>query len=58
VIARTSADEITLRETLSMIEDVDIAEALITVKTRENAYTAALQAASRVIPPSLLDFMR
>lgn len=58
VIARTSVDEITLRETLSTIEDVDIAEALIAVKTRENAYTAALQAASRVLPPSLLDYMR
>ncbi len=58
VMARTSADEITLRETLSTIEDVDIAEALIAVKTRENAYTAALQAASRVLPPSLLDYMR
>ncbi len=56
--ARTAADEAMLRETLSTIEDVDIAEALISLKARENAYTAALQAASRVIPPSLLDYMR
>ncbi len=58
VQARSAVDEITMREALSSIEDVDIAEALISVKARETAYTAALQAASRVIPPSLLDFMR
>jgi flagellar hook-associated protein 3 FlgL len=58
VQARTATDEITLRETLSAIEDVDIAEALISVKARENAYTAALQAAAKVLPPSLLDYMR
>ena len=58
VRARHAADEAMFRETLSTIEDIDIAEALISVKARENAYTAALQAASRVIPPSLLDFMR
>ncbi len=58
VQARSAVDEITMREALSAIEDVDIAEALITVKAKENAYTAALQAASRVVPPSLLDYMR
>lgn len=55
---RSAAQNESLREALSMIEDVDIAEALISVKSRENAYTAALQAASQVLPPSLLDYMR
>ncbi len=58
ISARLSADEVTMRETLSQIEDADLAEALINVKTGENAYTAALQAASKVIPPSLVDYLR
>jgi flagellar hook-associated protein 3 FlgL len=58
VRTRSAADEAMFRETLSTIEDIDIAEALISVKARENAYTAALQAASRVLPTSLLDYMR
>lgn len=58
VEARNAVAEGGLRETLADLEDADLAEALINVKARENAYTAALQAASRVIPPSLLDYMR
>jgi len=58
VEARNALAEVSLRDTLSQLEDADIAEALIGVKANENAYTAALQAASRVIPPSLLDYMR
>lgn len=55
---RRAADEVMVREALSQIEDTDIAEALISVKASENAYTAALQAAGRVMPQSLVDFMR
>lgn len=55
---RRTADEVVMREALAQIEDADIAEALISVKTNENAYQAALQAAGRVLPPSLLDYMR
>jgi flagellar hook-associated protein 3 FlgL len=55
---RLAADEETLRVSLSEIEDADLAEALISVKARENAYMAALQAASQVIPPSLVDYLR
>lgn len=58
VKARADADVDGLRTLLSGIEDTDIAEALIRVKAQENAYTASLMAATRVIPPSLLDFMR
>ena len=58
VKARAATDDVHLRETLAQLEDADIAEALINVKAHENAYTAALQAASRVIPPSLLDYLR
>lgn len=55
---RRAADEVMVREALSRIEDADIAEALISVKASENAYTAALQAAGRVLPSSLVDYMR
>jgi flagellar hook-associated protein 3 FlgL len=55
---RLATDDFTLRDTLSHLEDADIAEALISVKASENAYTAALQAAGKVLPPSLVDFMR
>lgn len=56
--ARRSADEEVVRGMLSELEDADIAEALIAVKASENAYTAALQAAAQVLPPSLVDYMR
>lgn len=55
---RSTADEAAMKERLSTIEDVDLAEALLAVQAHENAYTAALQAAAKVIPVSLLDFLR
>lgn len=58
VKARSAENDVLLRETLSQLEDTDIAEALISVKANENAYQAALGAAAKVLPPSLLDFMR
>ncbi|HWL43415.1 MAG TPA: flagellin [Ilumatobacter sp.] len=56
--ARAAADEVSLRDTLSQIEDTDLAKALMDVKNRENAYNAALGAAARVIPNSLLNYLR
>jgi flagellar hook-associated protein 3 FlgL len=56
--SRADAQRGELIDALSGIEDTDIAEALMNVKARENAYTAALQAAARIIPPSLLDYLR
>ncbi len=58
VQARTKADEVTLQARLSLVEDADLAESLIAVQANETAYTAALQAASMVMPPSLLDYLR
>lgn len=56
--ARADSDDVSLKETLSKIEDTDLAGALMDVKNRENAYNAALSAAARVIPQSLLDYLR
>lgn len=57
VRARAELDEVGLRERLSIAEDVDVAEALLTMQADENAYTAALRAASKVLPPSLVDYL-
>lgn len=38
--------------------DADFAEVIIDLNAQSNAYTAALNASSRVIQPSLLDFLR
>jgi flagellar hook-associated protein 3 FlgL len=56
--ARADANVDTLRETLSKLEDVDLAKAMLDVQTRQNSYQASLAAAARSLPPSLVDFMR
>lgn len=56
--SRMAVDRGDLVTRLSMVEDVDLAEALISMQASENAYTATLQAASRVLPPSLVDYLR
>lgn len=55
---RAEDDELRVRALLSKAEDVDIVEALVTAKSQENAYQAALQVAAKIIPMSLLDFLR
>jgi flagellar hook-associated protein 3 FlgL len=47
-----------VKDRLSSIEDVDLAESIITLKSSEAAYQAALAVTARVIQPSLLDFLR
>lgn len=58
VTGRAALTEENLRRALSELEDADYAQALISVQANENAYNAALAAAARVLPPSLLDYMR
>jgi flagellar hook-associated protein 3 FlgL len=43
---------------LSQIENVDIASAIVDLQLQEVAYQASLGATSRVIQPSLVDFLR
>lgn len=50
--------ELTLRNVLSEVENVDLAKATVDLKLQEVAYQAALGATARVIQPSLLDFLR
>ena len=55
---RAAVDQLSMSERLSGLEDADIAEALLNVRASENAHNAALQAAARVLPASLLDYLR
>ena len=55
---RAAVDRLSMSGRLSGLEDADLAKALLGVKTSENAYNAALQAAARILPASLLDYLR
>ncbi len=58
--AETRALEIRtdLRAQLSAIEDTDLAGTIVELQMQEVSYKAALGAASRVMQPTLLDFLR
>ena len=43
---------------LADVEDTDIAKAVLELKLQETAYQAALQTAARVLPMTLLDYLR
>jgi len=49
--------EIEYRRLLSDVEDIDLAEVLVKLKSAEVAYQAALDAGARIIQPSLLDYL-
>jgi flagellar hook-associated protein 3 len=49
---------INLTSVLSTNEDIDMAKAIIDMKTAENTYKAALSFGSRILPTSLLDYLR
>ena len=58
--AQTAAGDaqLSLTNTLSEIENTDIAKATVDLQLQEVAYQAALAATARVMQPSLLDFLR
>lgn len=47
-----------LKGQISAVEDIDLAEVIVELESQEVAYQAALGATSRVLQPSLLDFLR
>lgn len=55
---RLEDDNYNLQKLLSRTEDVDVAEAITNLKMAENVYTASLSVGSRMIQPSLVDFLR
>ena len=46
-----------IRVELAEVEDVDLAEAMMNLKTQEVAYQTTLQALARALPPSLVNFL-
>lgn len=50
--------ELNFTQLLSKAEDADIAQVIMDLKTQESVYRAALSASSRIIQPTLVDFLR
>lgn len=55
--ARVEENEITFTSLLSKVQDVDMAQAIMLFKNLENIYRASLSVGSKVIQPSLVDFI-
>ncbi len=55
---RVEENEISFTSLLSKVQDVDMAEAIMYFKNLENVYRASLSVGSKVIQPSLVDFIR
>lgn len=49
---------LTLRNELSEVENLDVAEGVMELQTQQVAFEATLQALSRALPPSLVSFLR
>lgn len=56
--ARLASGEVTATKLLSETEDVDFAEAALTLSSQQTIYEAALRSGASIIQPSLLDFLR
>jgi flagellar hook-associated protein 3 FlgL len=55
---RATALELNLTQRLSEVESIDLPKTVMELQLQEVAYQAALSATSRVLQPSLLDFLR
>lgn len=55
---RYGQDELNYDSILSAAEDVDVAKAIMEFKITESVYNSALSIGSKILQPSLLDFMR
>jgi flagellar hook-associated protein 3 FlgL len=55
---RNDTDGITLKQSLSQVEDADLAQVTLELQMQQVAYQAALQTTAKVIQPSLVDFLR
>lgn len=53
-----SSKKLAVKADISAVEDVDLAETLVNLQAQEVAYKAALGATSRVLQPTLLDYIR
>lgn len=55
---RLSSERLNFRSVLSQNEDVDYAELIMQSKLAENIYNASLAMGSKIIQPTLMDFLR
>ncbi len=55
---KAKAIDIEYKRLLSNVEDIDLIEVIVRLKSQEAAYQAALAAGARLIQPSLLDYLR
>ncbi|MDN4091764.1 flagellar hook-associated protein FlgL [Brevibacillus agri] len=55
---RLENEEISVTSLMSQNEDADVAQVITNLKMQENVHRAALGAGSRIIQPTLLDFLR
>lgn len=55
---RYSLDEINYQTIKSNVEDIDVAEVIMKLRLTEASYSAALASGSRIIQPSLADYLR
>lgn len=55
--SRSQDSKLRNEEILTGVEDIDVIQAVTDLAARENAYNAALSSASRIILPSLLDYL-
>ena len=58
MIDRLGQQEIFAKKIMSKNEDIDIEKAIMDLTTQESIHSAALSVGSRVIQPSLIDFLR
>jgi flagellar hook-associated protein 3 FlgL len=49
---------ITMKQSLSLVEDVDLPKAIMDMQMQQVAYQAAIAATAKAIQPSLLDFLK
>lgn len=57
-LGRYAIDDVARRDTLSKIEDADMAEVSMNLMTRESVLKASLAVGARIMQPSLVDFLR
>lgn len=55
---RLDAAKVTMSDLQSQVEDVDFAETITQLQTEQNTYQAALLAMSRMMQPSLADYLK
>lgn len=57
-MSRLDDTQIGLTQTMSKLEDIDLAETVMNYKTQKNVYLASLSTGAMVLQPSLIDYLR